>query len=91
MAFKKGESGNPEGKKPNKPFLDALNRAIKQDDSKKLRDAAERLMYLAAEGESWAIKELADRLDGKAAQSIVGADGGDFKAKVTVEFVSKNP
>lgn len=70
MPFEKGKSGNPEGRKPNKPFLDALNRAIKQDDSKRIREAAEKLLDFAAEGEAWAIKELADRLDGKATQTM---------------------
>ena len=72
MAFVKGQSGNPEGKKPNKPFLDALNRAIAQDDAKRVRQAAEQLLDLAAAGEQWAVKELIDRLDGKPAQAIVG-------------------
>lgn len=53
-----------------KPFLDAINRAIKQTDGKKLRAAAEKLLDLAANGEPWAIKELADRTDGKAAQGV---------------------
>ena len=72
MPFIKGQSGNPEGKKPNKPFLDALNRAIAQDDAKRVRQAAEQLLDLAASGEQWAVKELIDRLDGKAVQTVAG-------------------
>lgn len=70
MAERGGQPGNTNavGGAP-KPFLDALNRAIKQTDGKKLRAAAEKLLDLAAEGEPWAIKELADRTDGKAQQS----------------------
>lgn len=68
MPFKPGESGNPSGAKTEKRFLSALNKAIAQDDSKKLRKAADKLLDLAAEGEAWAIKELADRLDGRAVQ-----------------------
>lgn len=70
MAFQPGESGNPNGTPKSKPFLAALNRAIAQDDSKKLRAAAEKLLELAEAGEPWAIKELADRTDGKAHQSV---------------------
>ena len=77
MAFPKGISGNPGGKpKPNRPFLEAVERAIAQDDGKRLRSAAEQLLSLAADGEQWAVCALADRLDGKPAQIITGADGG---------------
>lgn len=51
-------------------FGDALRKVIAQDDGKRLRAAAEKLMDLAAEGTPWAVKELADRTDGKAFQSI---------------------
>lgn len=70
--FKPGQSGNPSGKQPNKRFLTALNRAIAQDDSERLRQAAEKLLEQAAAGEAWAIGMLADRLDGKPAQVIQG-------------------
>lgn len=69
MAFQKG---NKLGGRPAQArlFDDALRRAIAQNSAKKVRDAAEKLLDLAAAGEAWAIKELADRLDGKAAQTI---------------------
>jgi hypothetical protein len=51
-------------------FFRALNRAIVQEDGLRLRQAAEKLLDLAAAGEPWAVKELADRLDGKATQVI---------------------
>lgn len=70
MAFVKGQSGNPEGRQPNKPFLDALNRAIKQEDSKRVRQAAEKVLDAAANGEPWAITFLADRTDGKPNQTV---------------------
>lgn len=56
-------------------FYGALSRAIAQDDGKRLRAAAEKLLDLASEGEAWAVKELRDTLDGKPAQSVtVGGD-----------------
>lgn len=58
------------------PWKSALNRAIAQDNSKKVMKAEQQLLDQAAGGESWAIKELGDRLDGKAAQLIVGSGGG---------------
>lgn len=70
-----GKAGAPIGNKnatKNKAWDEALRRAIVQDDGKRLRAAAEKLLDKAAEGEMFAIKELADRLDGKAAQTISG-------------------
>ena len=62
----------------NKAWRDTLDRAIAQDDGKRLRAAAEKLLDLAEAGEAWAVKELGDRLDGKPAQAITNADGGNF-------------
>ena len=75
MAWEPGQSGNPEGARKHKIFYAALNRAITQEDGKRVRDAAEKLLDLAAAGEAWAIKELRDTLDGKPGQSIdLGSD-----------------
>lgn len=52
----------------NKLWSDTLRRAIAQDSGDRVRRAAERLLDSASRGEQWAIKELADRLDGKAVQ-----------------------
>jgi len=68
MSFRPGQSGNPSGKVESKPFLAALNRAIAQDDGKRVRACAERLLDLAADGVPWAMQMLADRLDGKPKQ-----------------------
>lgn len=66
-----------------KRFYDAVDRAIAQDDGARLRKAAEKLLDLAAAGEQWAVRELADRLDGKAKQQIEasGPDGGAIELK----------
>jgi hypothetical protein len=74
MAWKPGESGNPEGAKKHRLWISTLERAIKAEDGKRLREAAERLLTKAAEGEPWALKELGDRLDGKARQQIEAVD-----------------
>lgn len=66
-------------------FSDALRRAIAQDDGKRLRDAAEKLLDLAAVGEQWAVKELFDRLEGKAAQSVTLA--GDAENPVVSKVI----
>ena len=71
MAESGAQPGNNNAGK-NKPFWRALDKAIIQEDGKRLRAAAEKLLDLAAQGEQWAVKELADRMDGKAAQVIAG-------------------
>ena len=52
-----------------KPFNDAL-RLLFGGDPLRLRRIADRLATLAEEGDLGAIRELADRLDGKPAQVI---------------------
>ncbi len=65
-------AGAPIGNKnaiKNKLWAETLRRAIAQDSGDRVRKAAEKLLDSAARGEQWAIKELADRLDGRSAQS----------------------
>ena len=71
MAFTKGKSGNPGGRPKEKAFADALHLAVNRKDDegrKKLQQIAEKLVTCALNGESWAIQQVADRLDGKPAQ-----------------------
>jgi hypothetical protein len=68
----------------NKRWREALDRAIAQDDGKRLRAAAEKLLDLAEAGEAWAVKELGDRLDGKAAQTISGEDGNPIPVRLII-------
>lgn len=70
MAERGGQPGNQNATK-NKVWRDTLDRAIAQDDGKRLRASAEKLLDAASNGESWAVKELADRLDGKPAQQVL--------------------
>lgn len=68
MAWKKGESGNPDGTNVGKPFRAALKMELAADP-KALRKIARALVAKAAEGDMTAAREIADRMDGKAAQS----------------------
>ncbi len=70
MTFKKGDNPNPNGARKERRFYAALERAVLQDEGKQLRAAAEMLLKCAAQGEAWAINQLADRLDGKPGQVI---------------------
>ena len=73
----------------NKLWSDTLRRAIAQDRGDRVRQAAERLLDEAAKGEPWAIKELADRLDGKSVQSnTLESNGGNQVTEIVVSWVS---
>ena len=60
-----------------KPFNDALRIALRGDPLR-LRRIADKLATLAEEGDLGAIREVADRLDGKPLQAHTGEDGGDI-------------
>jgi len=53
-----------------KQFRTALDLCNKAENGRLMRMAAEKLWKKAAEGEPWAIKEIADRYDGKAVQQM---------------------
>jgi hypothetical protein len=80
MAAPEGNSNNKRGTMWN----DALRKALVQSDYKQLHSAAKALLDKAAEGEQWAIKELADRLDGKAFQSVQVSGDPDNPLGITV-------
>ncbi|WP_149898054.1 DUF5681 domain-containing protein [Rhizobium rhizogenes] len=88
MTFEPGKSGNPGGRPKHKPFQEALRvealAAERGDDcvAKKgsLRWNARQLLE---KGEVAAIKEVADRLDGKVTQGISGPDGGPVQIDLT--------
>lgn len=65
----------------NKPWAEALARINIQSDGVKLRKIAEKLYELAEAGDIQAIREVADRMDGKAMQGIEvsGPDGEPVK------------
>jgi hypothetical protein len=70
--------GRPRGAWGEKAFRDALQRAVRKRAEKngehkgaQLLDViAERTVEAAVAGESWAVREIGDRLDGKPNQSI---------------------
>jgi hypothetical protein len=79
------------GRKAEKPFRDALRMALKEagEDHKALRMIAAKLIEMAASGDMQAIRELADRTDGKVPQAIVGDDElGPVNVVSRVELVA---
>lgn len=79
MPFEPGQSGNPGGKAKAKPFREALMMEMLSAErgdpciapQGSLRWNARQLLD---KGEVATIKELADRLDGKVPQALVGDD-----------------
>jgi hypothetical protein len=84
--------GNQNGKK-GKLFYDQLRVALVQEDKKRLRNIAEKLVKAAENGDAWAIKEIIDRVDGKAIQAteISGVDGADLANLQTINIVLRKP
>ena len=83
--------GAPIGNKnatKNKPFLDAMRRALAQNPQK-IGRIVDKVLDQAEAGEAWAVKEVADRLDGKAVQAntLEDADGNNLVTSLEVRFV----
>jgi hypothetical protein len=76
MVFQPGQSGNPTGKPKQKPFTDALNMALRDDANgperklTKMDLVASALLSKAIDGDVPAIKEVADRIQGKVPQAL---------------------
>lgn len=74
-----------DNKVKNKPWADAIARALARKANGKsdgLNIIADQLVSAAINGDQWAIKEIGDRIDGKAAQSVAltNPEGGDLFA-----------
>jgi len=83
--------GNQNARK-GKLFSDQLRKVLVQNDALKLRQVTEKLVDAAVEGEPWAVKEVIDRMDGKAVQAteISGPDGAEFVKGIGFMFVDGN-
>jgi hypothetical protein len=74
VAFQPGQSGNPGGRaKEPRRFKAALAR-LADADPRKLDELAKELWSKAMSGDVSAMREVADRLDGKVPQAVVGDD-----------------
>jgi len=71
----------PTGRKVDKPIRDALLAALRQDPDR-LKRCAEKAWAKAEEGDLATFKEIADRLDGKAPQAIIGGDDDEPAIKM---------
>jgi len=76
MGFKKGQSGNPGGRTKERLFTNALRLELNRETGdgsgkrKKISVIAEKLVECAMAGESWAVQQVADRMEGKPQQAI---------------------
>ena len=86
-----GTVGNTNSSIEKRQWGNALKRAIAQNNAEKLRRIAEKLIDMAAEGDMQAIKELGDRLDGKAHQTQETALTGQLEVVEIARFADKNP
>lgn len=68
MAFEPGNQLHLLGRKA-KRITEALDRAILQEDGKRIREGVDKLLDAFADGEPWAIQMVWDRHEGKPTQS----------------------
>ena len=74
-----------------KMFYDRLRKVLTQEPQK-LENIVKQLINQAELGEAWAVKEVIDRLDGKAVQTtqMENSDGTPLLAGIQVMFVRPN-
>lgn len=82
--------GNKNASKENRLWGETIRRVVAQNDSKKLRAAAEKLVGMAVAGDVSALRELGDRLDGKPHQSLDATLGGSLTVEI-LKFASSPP
>lgn len=84
--------GNTHSSKNNRLLNETLRRVITQEDGLKARKIAEALVARASDGDVSAIREVFDRMEGKAVAKteISGADGSPLPLSIGISFVSAN-
>lgn len=84
-----GQPGNTNSSKINRLFAETIKRIDKQSEGEYNRAIAQALIDKAMSGDMAAIKEYADRIDGKsvATQELTGPDGSDLPSGIGILFV----
>ena len=90
MAEKGGQPGNQNAVK-GRMFYAALRKCLVQEPHR-MRTIVENLVTAAEDGEQWAVKELIDRVDGKAVQAntLEDGEGNSILSGIQVTFVTPN-
>ena len=74
-------AGRPKGSKTNRIWADAISKALAQSEEgkpQKIRDLADKLITMALDGDMQAMKEIGDRVDGKALAEVNITGGIDI-------------
>ena len=81
--------GNTHSSKINRLAADTLRRVLIQEEAIRLRNGTEALVSKAESGDISAIKEVFDRMDGKAVatQELTGPDGSNLPSGIGILFV----
>jgi hypothetical protein len=81
--------GNTNSNKNNRIWANTIRKLAVQEDYKRIHVIAEKLFEKAAEGDLGAMKEVGDRLDGKAIATteLTGLDGKDLPLSIGLRFV----
>ena len=81
--------GNTNSNKNNRIWANTIRKLAVQEDYKRIHAIAEKLYEKAIEGDLGAIKEVGDRLDGKAiaTQELTGPDGSNLPSGIGILFV----
>ena len=81
--------GNTHSSKINRLAADTLKRVLIQEEAIRLRNVTEALVAKAESGDISAIKEVFDRMDGKAVatQELTGPDGSNLPSGIGILFV----
>ena len=89
----RGGQPNNQNAKKGRLFFDQLRKELVQEDAIKLRKIAQKLVEAAQDGEPWAVKEIMDRVDGKAIQvtEMSGLDGGAIETVTSININLKKP
>ena len=84
-----GQPGNTNSSKNNRIWANTIRKLAIQEDYKRIHAIAEKLFEKAAEGDLGAMKEVGDRLDGKAVatQELTGPDGSNLPSGIGILFV----
>jgi len=95
MAERGGQPGNSNATK-GKPWRDAIDRALAKREKSRidgkfaLDELAEKLLTLCDGGDLAALKEMGNRIEGKAAQSVTVSGDEDAPLVTRIERVIKN-
>ena len=92
------QGGAPEGNqnaKKGRDWTQAIRKALAhysgEGATAGMEKLARKLIEAAENGDSWALKELGDRIEGKPAQAIIGGDEDDPPIKVIGEISLVRP